>query len=123
MIAFEKELAEWGPMFLDGEAIDNVIFASFPRSGNTMTRKYLESILGICTGSDNHTMMSLFTMETSLSGFKGEFITDNKVWVNKSHFPISLPMAACHKGAKALVCIRDPFDASVSAFNLILSVT
>ncbi len=110
-------------MFLDGESIDNVILASFPRSGNTMTRKYMESILGIVTGSDNHTLMSLFTMETSLSGFKGEFITDNKVWVNKTHFPIALPMAAPHKGSKALVCIRDPFDSGISAFNLIFTVT
>jgi len=59
---FEKNMAEWGAMFLDGEEIENVIFASFPRSGNTMTRKYLESILGIATGSDNHTLMSLFTI-------------------------------------------------------------
>jgi hypothetical protein len=110
-------------LFLDGEAIDNVIFASFPRSGNSFTRKYLESILGVVTGSDNHTLMSLFTMETSLSGFKGEFIVDNKVWVNKTHFPIALPLAATHKGNKALVCVRDPFDAGVSVFNLIYTVT
>jgi hypothetical protein len=60
-------------MFLDGESIDNVIFASFPRSGNTFTRKYLESITGIVTGADNHPLMSLFTMGTALPGFKGEF--------------------------------------------------
>lgn len=32
-------------------------------------------------------------------------------------------MAATHKGSKALICIRDPYDASVSAFNLIYTVT
>lgn len=110
-------------MFLDGEQVDSVLFASFPRSGNTFTRKYLESILGVVTGADNHTLMSLFTVGCSLPGFKGEFTVDNSVWVNKTHFPIALPMAAQHKGTKALVCARDLYDASVSAFNLIYTVT
>jgi hypothetical protein len=98
-------------LFLDGEPIDHVIFASFPRSGNTFGRKYLESITGIATGSDNHSLMSLFTMGTLLPGFKGEFTVDNKVWVNKSHYPVMLPMAAVHSGTKAIVCARDPLDA------------
>jgi hypothetical protein len=72
IIEFEKQLEERGPMFLDGEEIDHVIFASFPRSGNTFTRKYLESIFGIVTGSDNHTLMSLLSIGCSLPGFKGE---------------------------------------------------
>lgn len=120
---FEQNLAEYGPMFLDGEALQNVIFASFPRSGNTFTRKYLESITGIVTGSDNHTLMSLLSLECSLPGFKGELQVDSKVWVNKTHFPIALPLAAKHKGYKALVCVRDPLDASISAFNLVYTLT
>jgi hypothetical protein len=32
-------------------------------------------------------------------------------------------MAAPHKGTKAIICVRDPIDASISAFNLIYTVT
>jgi hypothetical protein len=110
-------------MFLDGESIDHVTFASFPRSGNTFCRKYLESILGIVTGSDNHSMMSLFTMGCLLPGFKGEFTVDNRVWVNKSHYPVMLPMASVHTASKVIVCARDPLDAIHSAFNLIYTLT
>ena len=40
--------------FLDGEDIDGekVCFQSFPRSGNTMLRKFLEVVTGVHTGSD-----------------------------------------------------------------------
>ncbi len=120
---FEAKLAEWGPLFLDGEDVETVLFSSFPRCGNTMTRKYLESVLGITTGSDNHTLMSLITVGCSLPGFKGEFIVDNRTWINKTHYPIVLPMAAVQKGYKALVCIRDVYDLSYSAFNLIYTLT
>ena len=36
----------------DSEAHDQTIMVSFPRSGNTMLRAYLEKILGVATGSD-----------------------------------------------------------------------
>ena len=91
---FEQNLAEYGAMFLDKTPLENVIFASFPRSGNTFTRKYLETITGIVTGSDNHTLMSLLSLECSLPGFKGELHVGSEVWVNKTHFPIQLPLAA-----------------------------
>lgn len=32
---------------------DRVAFISHPRTGNTMTRKYVESVTGIYSGSDN----------------------------------------------------------------------
>jgi len=43
--------------FLDMEAgetndQDTVMMASFPRSGNTLLRAYLEKIMGLSTGSD-----------------------------------------------------------------------
>ena len=53
----DKEL-DWiasGEMrFLDGEDIDGdkVCFQSFPRSGNTMLRRFLEVVTGVHTGSD-----------------------------------------------------------------------
>ena len=41
--------------FLDGEPnkSQKVAFCSFPRSGNTFLRRYIEMLTGICTGADN----------------------------------------------------------------------
>ena len=49
-------------MFLDGEKIEQVFFASFPRSGNTWLRKLLEVITGIITGADETPFMGLLVM-------------------------------------------------------------
>ena len=38
----------------DESDLDAVVLASFPRSGNTMLRKYLEKITGLVTGSDSN---------------------------------------------------------------------
>ena len=40
--------------FLDGEDIDGdrICFQSYPRSGNSMLRKFLEVVTGVYTGSD-----------------------------------------------------------------------
>ena len=40
--------------FLDGEDItgSKIAFQSFPRSGNSMLRKLLETVTGVHTGSD-----------------------------------------------------------------------
>ena len=47
--------------FLDGEDIggDKVSFQSFPRSGNTMLRKFLEVVTGVHTGSDRPLKFSM----------------------------------------------------------------
>lgn len=45
------------PKFLDGKVSlsgDRIHFASFPRSGNSFLRKYVEKITGVYTGSDFH---------------------------------------------------------------------
>jgi len=56
-LARNKEL-DWTQKemrFLDASETlegDRIAFLSFPRTGNTMTRKYIESVTGIFTGSD-----------------------------------------------------------------------
>jgi len=40
------------PKFLCNGLSDAISYTSYPRSGNTMLRKYLENITGIATGSD-----------------------------------------------------------------------
>lgn len=45
---------EGGAKFLDGKKNtgNKLAFISFPRSGNSFLRKYLESLTGVITGSD-----------------------------------------------------------------------
>ena len=45
-----------GGLFLDGEAnpSNKIAFTSFPRSGNTFLRKYLQLLTGVTTGTDNN---------------------------------------------------------------------
>lgn len=94
MKEFEKHYGEFGPMFLDGEKIEQTFFASFPRSGNTWLRKLLEVITGIITGSDENPFMALLVMSQTIPGFRGEHnAAGYKTWVNKTHFPLALPMA------------------------------
>ena len=48
--------------YLDGEAnpSQKVAFCSFPRSGNTFLRKYMELLTGIVTGADNTLDVNVF---------------------------------------------------------------
>jgi hypothetical protein len=59
--------------FIGNGLSDAISYTSYPRSGNTMLRKYLENITGIATGSDQ---IMKFTLNVSLQyqGFKGESI-------------------------------------------------
>lgn len=40
--------------FTDCNSVEqmSVMYATFPRSGNSMMRKYFENVCGLCTGSD-----------------------------------------------------------------------
>lgn len=66
---------------LDG---NKVAFISFPRSGNSFLRKYLESLTGIITGSD---CPMTFSTGLLIAGLAGEQVIDDSVWVIKSHNP------------------------------------
>ena len=72
--------------FLSKGLSDAISYTSYPRSGNTMLRKYLENITGIATGSDQ---IMKFTLNVSLQyqGFKGESIVKDRCWINKTHYP------------------------------------
>ena len=54
------------------------MLASYPRSGSTLLRAYLEKILGLVTGSDSNLehKLSQFLKE---SGLAGEGIVDGRV--------------------------------------------
>ena len=59
---------------------------SYPRSGNTLLRGYLEKITGLCSGSDSDITAKL-VLDLMKSGLAGEGLVDNRVMIIKSHFP------------------------------------
>ena len=65
---------------------DKVLLTSYPRSGNSFVRKLLEEMSGIITGSDSRPNRPL-TAQLVEYGYCGEGITDNSVWIVKSHYP------------------------------------
>lgn len=78
--------------YLDGESnpSNKVAFCSWPRSGNSFLRKYLELLTGIATGADNTLHCEVMSQ---MQGFKGEYIVDDTIWVAKTHSPWIMPEA------------------------------
>ena len=66
-----------------------VAFQSFPRSGNTFLRRYLEQITGVVTGAD---MNVEHTVPEIMWGLLGQDTVsdDNLVWVTKTHYPLNV---------------------------------
>jgi len=59
---------------------------SYPRSGNTLLRAYLERIMGLVTGSDVDIKRKLNSALLEL-GMVGEGLVDERVWIVKTHYP------------------------------------
>lgn len=58
--SFEENYEKYGSVYLDGESkVPQVIFSSLMRSGNSFFRRTIESVLGICTGSNLSNEISL----------------------------------------------------------------
>ena len=94
-----------------------VALASFQGSGNTWVRHLLEQATGINTGS-------IYCDTTLKAAFPGEYIVSGSVLVVKTHHPdtIALPIETRdplkqQKFDKAVIIVRDPFDALVSEAN------
>lgn len=103
------------------EMHEKVLLVSYPRSGNSFLRKLLESSTNIITGSDSRPNR---TLSASLlqCGFQGEGITDNSVWVVKSHFPERLGFVRLEVN-RVILLVRNPFDAILSYFHMALTNT
>merc|ERR1712165_201705 len=69
---------------------NKVAFCSFPRSGNTFMRRYIELLTGISTGADNTLNV---VIDLQMQGLKGEDTVDDTCWVIKSHSPWVMPDA------------------------------
>ena len=67
-----------------------VLYSTFPRSGNSMMRKYYENVTGIVTGTDLGTT-HMPNLALQYTGLKGEGIDDSRCWIKKSHFPLTIP--------------------------------
>ena len=95
-----------------------VALQSFPRSGNVMTRKFLESITGIYTGTD---MTSMWTFFETMMGLLGQNIVadDNTVWVTKTHDPKARPDQPAFTANKIISIQRNPIDVIVSFAYLV----
>ena len=82
-----------------------------------MMRKYFENVTGTATGSDMSLKHSP-NVALQYCGFKGEGSTDERSWINKTHFPFLLPFQWNWNSDIAVVCTRYQIDADPSWFYL-----
>ena len=97
-----------------------VVYATYPRSGNSLMRKYFENVTGLATGSDM-VIKHASNMALAYCGFKAEGITDDRTWINKTHHPYTLPFQHPWSADIAVVCTRYQLDADPSFFQLMYS--
>lgn len=122
----EAKLKQYGPLELTGdERVEKVAFSSFLRSGNTLSRKYFETITGISTGSVMHNRR-IGNFALFKPGFKHEGIFDDRVHIIKTHLPFTanftqkIEKMPC---TKAIICLRNPLDVCPSLLQLRMTYT
>ncbi|CAI2363576.1 unnamed protein product [Moneuplotes crassus] len=109
------------PKYLSKNDFEKVVLTSYPRSGNTLLRKYLEDITGIITGSDCDVKRRLNSDLVEM-GMSGEGRTNHSIWVAKSHYPERYG-ASKFMANKCILLVRNPLDAIISLFNMIATGT
>lgn len=98
-----------------------MIISSYPRSGNTLLRGYLEKVTGLVTGSDTDTS-HLLNKALLTAGLKGEGLVDKRVWVIKTHYPERF--GGTKFGAeRAILLVRNPLDCITSLWNMLGTMT
>ncbi|KAF4317267.1 hypothetical protein BBO99_00008171 [Phytophthora kernoviae] len=98
-----------------------VAIVSYPRCGNSLMRGLLEKVTGVYTGCDTRPDRSL-SKELQQYGMKGEGVVDESVWFVKTHFPERVGYKA-FPAKKAILVVRNPWDAIDSYFNMTLTNT
>lgn len=100
-------------LFNGDEKVPTIGLSTFPRCGNSLTRKYFESITGTATGS-NMSIEATVSLAFMPMGFKAERYYDDHIWMFKTHIPMCESMNVSDKKsynmAKALVVVRNPMD-------------
>jgi len=92
---------------------------SYPRSGNTLLRAYMEKIMGLVTGSDCDITKKLNCALMDL-GLAGEGLVDKRVWITKTHYPERYGKTK-FGSERAILLIRSPLDCITSLFNMVCS--
>jgi len=100
---------------------DTVIMASYPRSGNTNLRAYMEKVMGLTTGSDCDITKKL-NRDLMTMGLAGEGLCDKRTWVVKVHFPERWGKVKFW-GERAILLVRNPLDCITSLFNMVCTGT
>ena len=101
----------------DPEEHETIILASYPRSGNTLLRAYIEKIMGFVTGSDCDIEKKL-NKELMMMGLAGEGLIDKRVLVVKTHYPERYGKTKFY-AEKCILEVRNPIDAVTSLFNMV----
>ena len=96
---------------------DTVIMASYPRSGNTLLRAYLEKIMGLTSGSDCDILKKL-NNDLMHMGLAGEGLVDKRVWIVNTHYPERYGKTKFY-AERVLLLVRNPLDSMVSLFNMV----
>lgn len=99
--------------------LDTVVMSSYPRSGNTLLRAYLEKVMGLVTGSDCDITKKL-NLELMNMGLAGEGLVDKRVWVVKTHYPERYGKTK-FGAERCILLVRSPLDCVTSLFNMVCS--
>ena len=98
---------------------DSVVVGSYPRSGNTLLRAYLEKITGLVSGSDCDITKKL-NQALMHMGLAGEGLVDKRVWVVKTHYPERYGKTK-FGAERCILLVRSPLDCVTSLFNMVCS--
>ena len=97
------------------------LLASYPRSGNTLLRTLLERVTGVVTGADTRPDRPLSKALAVQHNLVGEGVT-KRVRVVKTHYP-ERQGYPIHEGHRAIMLVRNPYDAIDSYWNFNLTNT
>ena len=100
---------------------ERIVLASYPRSGNSLLRRLLESMTGIITGSDTKPGRGMAELLRK-DGLIGEGETSQRVWTIKCHFPERLGWKY-FKANRCILLVRHPINAIKSYFHMQLTAS
>lgn len=96
------------------------LLVSYPRSGNTLLRSLLEAVTGVVTASDTRADRTLSQALANKHDLVGEGLCQPPIC--KTHWP---ERTGCRRfeAHRAILVVRNPFDAIISYWNLNLTNT
>ena len=95
---------------------DTISMASYPRSGNTLIRTWVERIFGTFSGSDGTNAAALHQALMDI-GLEGEGVCDKRVQLVKTHWP-ERSGSLFYPTQKTILLLRSPLDCIISLFHM-----